>query len=306
MAVRLSSYDAGVREPAERSPAPTKRRQRIAAGVLWDFVRFHRRFGLRAVISGHMDYVRCLEFPLVFEHLQLRRGGWLLDVGSGCSHFPLYVASKTPTTVVALDASDRVRSQHAMAARLARQGIDTSGRFHVVIGDTRSLPCREKSFDAISLISTIEHVEGDGDSVAIAELARLLKPGGRLVLTVPYNFDRYRDFWITDNTYTAAYEGAPLFYQRHYDDDALTRRLIEPSGLTLTKKLIFGEPGARCFNTLFANPRLPVFLKAPYLWLTPLFARRFLRVLNEDEIRTKVDLPMITTEGALLVLEKSA
>lgn len=276
----------------------------MATGDLWDFTRFHARFGLRGVISGHMDYVRCLEFPLVFEHLQLQRGGWLLDVGSGPSHFPLFVASKTKSAVVAFDASEWVRAQRTMAARLAAQGIDTAGRLHVVIGDARNIPCRDRLFDYISLISTIEHVEGDGDSTAIAELARVLKPGGRLVLTVPYNFERFKDFWITDNTYTAAYRGSPLFYQRHYDDQALTRRLIDPSGLKLTKKLIFGEPGARCFNTLFANPRLPVLLKAPYLWLTPLFARRFLRVLRDDEIRTKADLPMVTTEGALLVLEK--
>jgi hypothetical protein len=70
--------------------------------------------------------------------------------------------------------------------------------------------------------------------------------------------------------------------------------------------VIFGEPGWRCFNTLFANPRLPVLAKAPYLWAMPLLARRFARILREQEIRTKEDLPMVTTEGALLVLEKPA
>jgi hypothetical protein len=33
-------------------------------------------------------------------------------------------------------------------------------------------------------------------------------------------------------------------------------------------------------------------------------SRRFLRVLRAHEIKTKRDLPMVTTEGALLVLEK--
>ena len=267
----------------------------MATGDFWDFVRFHARFGLSEVLRGHVDYVRCLEFPLVFEHLQLRRDGWLLDVGSGRSDFPLYIASRTSTTVMALDASERVRSQREMAARLARQGLDTRGRFHIMIGDAQAVPCRDGVFDDISLISTIEHIEGNGDSVAIQELARVLKPGGRLVLTVPYNYDCYRDFWVTDNTYTAAYRGTALFYQRHYDDPALTKRLVEPSGLRLAKKVIFGEPGVRCFNTLFANPRLPVLVKAPYLWLMPVFARRFLRVLRAEEIKTKRDLPMVTT-----------
>src|SRR5687768_12345149 len=127
-----------------------------------------------------------------------------------------------------------------------------------------------------------------------------------MVLTVPYSYDRYRDFWVSENTYTAVYRGARLFYQRHYDDAALAERLVKPSGLQLTTKLVFGEPGWRCFNTLFANPRLPVLAKVPYLWAMPLFARRFARVLHGDDIRTKEDLPMVTTEGALLVLEKPA
>jgi SAM-dependent methyltransferase len=191
-----------------------------------------------------------------------------------------------------------------MEARFIRRGIVPSGRLHVVVADARQPSLADGTFDYISLISTIEHIEGDGDSVAIERLARLLKPGGRLVLTVPYNYRRYRDFWVQDDTYTSVYRGQQLFFQRHYDDDALAKRLVEPSGLPLRTKLIFGEPGWRCFNTIFANSRLPVFLKLPYLWTMPLFARRFARVLRPDEIRTKEGLPMVTTEGALLVLEK--
>jgi SAM-dependent methyltransferase len=273
-------------------------------GSLWDFTRFHLHFGVRGVLSGHMDYVRCAEYPLVFKHLAPQRGGLMLDVGSGHSHFPLYVASRTPTVVVALDPSPWVLWQHHTATRFARRGLVPPGRLRVVLGDGQAAPFQSGLFDYISAISTIEHVEGKGDSTVMQELGRVLRPGGRLVLTVPYNYERYRDFWITEDSYTTTFRGAPVFYQRHYDDHALGTRLIEPSGLRLVDKVIFGEPGLRCFNTLFANPRLPVLLKAPYLWLTPLFARQFLRVLRGAEIRTKENLPMITTEGALLVLEK--
>jgi SAM-dependent methyltransferase len=290
------------RQPS--SDVPLRSSLRPGAGSLRDFVRFARQVGVRDVVRGSVDYVRCIEFPLVFQHLGLKPGGRLLDVGSGQSHFPLYVASRTDSTVVALDASPRALWQRETEARLVRRGIVRSGRLDVVIADARDTSLGDGEFDYITLISTIEHIEGDGDSAAIHELARLLKPGGRLVLTVPYNYNRYREFWISNDTYTAVYRGERLFYQRHYDDAALTKRLVEPSRLRLTTKLIFGEPGWRCFNTLFANPRLPVLAKVPYLWAMPLFARRFARVLRDDEIRTKENLPMVTTEGALLVLEK--
>jgi SAM-dependent methyltransferase len=273
-------------------------------GSLWDFVHFALQVSAFEVLRGHMDYVRCIEFPLVFQHLRLEPRTRLLDVGSAQSHFPLYVASRTDTTVVALDASPWIAWQKKMEATFIRRGIVPSGRLHVVVADARQPSLADGTFDYISLISTIEHIEGDGDSVAIERLARLLKPGGRLVLTVPYNYRRYRDFWVQDDTYTSVYRGQQLFFQRHYDDDALAKRLVEPSGLPLRTKLIFGEPGWRCFNTIFANSRLPVLLKLPYLWTMPLFARRFARVLRPDEIRTKEGLPMVTTEGALLVLEK--
>jgi len=285
-----------------RRPASMAKTPRV--GQLADFVRFALQIGAWEVLRGHMDYVRCVEFPLVFQHLGLAPGGRLLDVGSGQSHFPLYVASRTPTTVVALDPSPRVLWLKEMEAKFVRRGIMPPGRLHVVVADARDTALGDGEFDYIALISTIEHVEHDGDSTAMRELARLLKPGGRLVLTVPYNYECYRDFWVADDTYTDVYRGTRLFYQRHYDDAALERRLVEPSGLRLSKKVIFGEPGWPCFNTLFANPRLPALAKLPYLWAMPLLAGRFARVLRDDEIRTKKDLPMVTTEGALLVLEK--
>lgn len=288
------------RRPPPQAEGPPRR----GAGSLWDFMHFALQVSVLDVLRGYADYVRCIEFPLVFHHLALEPGKRLLDVGSAQSHFPLYVVSRTDTTVVALDASAWVAWQKEAERKFVRRGIAPGGRLHVVVADAREPALADAEFDYISLISTIEHIEADGDSVAIQRLARLLKPGGRLVLTVPYNYDCYRDFWVTDNTYTSAYRGAPLFYQRHYDDDALTKRLVEPSGLQLRRKVIFGEPGWRCFNAIFANPRLPVLVKLPYLWTMPLFARRFARVLRPEEIRTKNDLPMVTTEGALLVLEK--
>jgi len=275
----------------------------MAVDRMWEFWRLNWRFGLRNIVRG-LDYVRCLEYPLVFEHLDLEGGSWLLDFGSGHSIFPLYVAVNTSVRVVALDQSRWVQWQRAMAEKFRHKGLLTNNNLQVVIGDGRSLCFKDDQFDRISSISAIEHIEGDGDTAAVNELSRVLRPGGRLVLTVPFNYRRYKEFWISRNTYSSTYNGTPLFYQRHYDDDALWKRLIEPSRLDLVKKAVFGEPDVRFFNTMYANPRLPLVVKVAYLWLAPLFANRFLRVLDDEQIKTKETLPMVTAEGVMLVLEK--
>jgi SAM-dependent methyltransferase len=64
-----------------------------------------------------------------------------------------------------------------------------------VVGDLKSLPFDDNQFDAITSISTMEHlglprfgekVIKDGDVMGVKDLVRVLKPGGFLVLTVPY------------------------------------------------------------------------------------------------------------------------
>ena len=70
----------------------------------------------------------------------------------------------------------------------------------------------------------LEHVGGEGgDAAALAELARCVRPGGRIAITLPYA----RDAWVEYRT-TSAYvdEGdrntsGRSFFQRWYDDGAI-------------------------------------------------------------------------------------
>jgi SAM-dependent methyltransferase len=49
--------------------------------------------------------------------------------------------------------------------------------------DARALPFGDAAFDAIACVSVIEHVAEDGDAAAMAEMWRVLRPGGVLHLT---------------------------------------------------------------------------------------------------------------------------
>lgn len=60
--------------------------------------------------------------------------------------------------------------------------------------DGTQLPFADESFDHAYSISVLEHIGEDRDLDPLAELARVVKPGGRIVFTV--RFDRtYREDW---------------------------------------------------------------------------------------------------------------
>ena len=89
----------------------------------------------------------------------------------------------------------------ALALRARRvMGIDVSpavvagaGRRHrdlaATVTDVRALPFKRESFDAVVSNSTLDHLEGvEQVATALGEIHRVIRPGGRLVLTVdnPY------------------------------------------------------------------------------------------------------------------------
>ncbi len=75
-------------------------------------------------------------------------------------------------------------------ARAARMGFDAAS-LHLsgVVADVRAIPYREGSFDAVYSMGTVEHF--DDSAVAIREIYRVLKPGGRAIIGVPNRLDPF-------------------------------------------------------------------------------------------------------------------
>ena len=265
----------------------------------WSFARLNASLGLGRALRG-LDYVRCLEFPLVYDHLDLSPGMRLLDAGARTSVFPLYVALHQAVEVHAVDLDPTVKRQERLAAKL---GDSLRGTFVARQADLRDLPYPDGHFDRITVISVIEHVPDPGDKVGIAELARVLAPGGKLLLTVPFGMTA-RDFFLHESVYAETYRGEPVFFQRHYTPETLEERLVRPSGLRVETRAFFGETGFPFFNRFWVLPSAVKPIKALYAWLSPVFSRRFLKVLDSPDSLTLPSPPMITANGAFLVLRK--
>lgn len=81
-----------------------------------------------------------------------------------------------------------------MADRIAREEMpaDLYGRLAFQVEDATRLSFPDQSFDVAVSYSTIEHIPGAAARrAALAEMARVLRPGGHLVVTVPNRFSTF-------------------------------------------------------------------------------------------------------------------
>jgi ubiquinone/menaquinone biosynthesis C-methylase UbiE/uncharacterized protein YbaR (Trm112 family) len=100
----------------------------------------------------------------------------ILDVGCGSAWVVRHFAQST-TTVVSFDLSDKNTKE-----ALSRYPGE---RHYAVTGDVYRLPFRENSIDAIISAEVIEHVPNI--QAYLSNLIRVVKPGGRIILSTPYN-----------------------------------------------------------------------------------------------------------------------
>lgn len=79
-------------------------------------------------------------------------------------------------------------SEDAVAGARATYGADE--RLEFAVGDVTALDAPDASVDLITCFETIEHVSGEAQRKLLAESARVLRPGGMLLLSSP-NREQY-------------------------------------------------------------------------------------------------------------------
>jgi SAM-dependent methyltransferase len=134
-----------------------------------------------------------------FERLGVGPGTRVLDLGCGGGRHA-FEAWRRGATVVALDRSDAELKEvrGVVGGMLAAGELPDGAPGGAVNGDARSLPAPDASFDAVIASEVLEHVWDD--TGAIAELVRVLRPGGRLAVTVPTRWPE-RVCWALDYRY---------------------------------------------------------------------------------------------------------
>jgi SAM-dependent methyltransferase len=129
--------------------------------------------------------------------------------------------------VVAIDA-DGAEMKDAAALIDAMKGDDhataaSGGNGAGLVGDALALPFPDGAFDRVIGAEVLEHIPAD--RVAVSELARVLRPGGTMAVTVPRWYPELVCWAISDD-----YHGVPGGHVRIYRRSALANRL-EDAGL---------------------------------------------------------------------------
>ena len=120
-----------------------------------------------------------------YDQLGLERGDKILDLGCGFGRHA-FEAARRGADVIALDAGrDEVEGVKNMFAAMVAAGELDAATLHsaAVQGDALHLPFPDATFDRVICSEVLEHIPDDLG--AMGELARVLKPGGTMAITVP-------------------------------------------------------------------------------------------------------------------------
>jgi ubiquinone/menaquinone biosynthesis C-methylase UbiE len=194
-------------------------------------------------------------------------GGDLLDVPCGFGRHSVPLA-RAEYRVVGVDRSEALLAEARRRAGGARWP-------KLVAADYRDLPFADESFDgAVNLFTSLGYLGDEEDTKVLAQIRRVLRPDGRLVIETMHRDLLVRLF--TEQDWRLLGEGRLLLEQRTFDAAAgvtqTTQTLIDTTGerdsrsysvrvYTATELLAMldeaGFPEARCYGDLEGAPFQP-------------------------------------------------
>lgn len=199
------------------------------------------------LIVNPMDSFRYFELQFVRDAAaDLAATQRYLDVSSP-RLVPLMILDERPGLIA--DLINPIADDLADTARLAAAlGLADRARLQAVLLEDAELAAG--TYDLVTCISVLEHIPDDAP--AVAKMWELLRPGGRLVLTVPCARAACEEYTNIDEY--GLFDGAEdgfVYWQRYYDERTLADRVWSVTGRP-ARTAIYGEiaPGAYDRNVL--------------------------------------------------------
>lgn len=194
-----------------------------------------KNLSLDDVLNCEIDPAFKRRARIIIENLRLKNGDYILEVGCGRGYYADIFRQFFPDCKYF--GVDINRGYLKVASNLVR-----SRNVNFVYGTATNLLFKNKSFDAVICTEVLEHLQDD--KKALAEIYRVLKPGGIVLATVPNK--NYPFFWdplnwvlerafswhIPSNIWWLA--GIWADHVRLYTEDELTGK-VQSAGFTIQK-----------------------------------------------------------------------
>jgi SAM-dependent methyltransferase len=163
-----------------------------------------------------------------FDRLGVLPGHALLDLGCGTGRHT-FEALRRGADVVALDQNaEDLLGVEVMVAAMVEAGEVMAPESPVTLrADALALPFPDDSFDRVIAAEILEHVPEDG--AAIAEIFRVVRPGGLVAVSVPRRWPE-RICWALSDPYHEVEGGHVRIYRGHQLLGALENAGLEPLG----------------------------------------------------------------------------
>jgi len=182
---------------------------------------------------GILHNYRPWEYYQVLKHGDFGPHDEVLDTGAMHSYFCIYL-SQFVRRIYATDnffwaQRNYVEKQRLFSPQQWMIYVEAKGegRIKGEYADMMGLPYAQDTFDKVLCVSTIEHVLDDFKG--IRELARVLRPSGKLLLTTEFNFYIGQQYSEANNSYLRVYTSKSL------------GELISHSGLQLTGDIVLAS-----------------------------------------------------------------
>jgi SAM-dependent methyltransferase len=270
--------------------------------ALHDFLRFEFDvFGERYPISEYDSFlIRYGEYSYVLTHLTPSAEQTIVDIGSDANLLLFYLTAQG-ASVIGVDLNEKlennIRSRQQQVENTLKKKLALSFK---VEDATKLTSFADNSVDAVTAISAIEHMfssKGHGDQMAIDAIARVLKPGGVTIVTLPTsNGGPFHESSTGDARYHLPY--------RLYTPQSLEERILSNPNLEVVDWSYLAQttPDVRFGNLHFFNfwMSLPPGERWKWAWVQPHLAALFNPCVSRSEGESRLD----TVNTALICMRK--
>ncbi len=195
----------------------------------------HGQFGpdiyARWRASSLGDITEALEHALILRLAGDLAGKRVLDVGSGDGTLSRVLAGQGASSVVGCDVDPRMVGRAVAAAGaenvlMANERVGAAPVPRYVAGQAEALPFPDRSFDVVTCITVLTFIPDA--QAALAEMARVLAPGGRLILGDLGRYNVWAARWRIRGWF-----GAAFWRSANFRSASQLRGLVAGAGLTV-------------------------------------------------------------------------